>query len=332
MSYPQTITVQYFIPFSVPPVSHQIGYDHKILLIGSCFTEHIGNRLDKYGWHIIQNPTGVIFNPNSIRKAIDRIVMNQLIHTNELVYHNELYHHWDFHSSYSHIHKEIAAAQMNVSIQTAHNFLLRSEWLIVTLGSAYQYFLRENDYGVSNCHRMPSGIFEKRMLKIEEIKNDLIHIRDQVQAINPNIKILLTISPVRHIKDGVIENNISKARLIEAVHAILDQETIMYYPAYELMIDVLRDYRFYDVDMVHPNYAATQTVWEFLVAHYFDDDARIFLEEILDLQNAYQHRTRFPETEAHHKFLLKYQAKVADLQLKYPHWDAKRFKDYFSSQ
>lgn len=322
--------MKYHIPFHIQTPGQQIRYDDRIMLLGSCFTEHIGGRFGKYGWRTLENPTGIIFNPNSIRKTIDRIVNNALVSPDELVLNNELWHHWDFHSSFSHIDPELGLAEMNHSIQEAYHFLKEAQWLILTIGSAFQYFVKDTAYGVSNCHRVPAGEFEKKMLEIEEIKEDLVHIRNTLQAFNPGIRMLLTISPVRHIRDGIIENNRSKARLVEAVHSIVDHTSVLYYPAYELMIDVLRDYRFYDVDMVHPNYAATQTVWEFLVEHYMDESTQEYLQKMIEINDAFRHRTRFPTSHAHQRFLQTYLGKVHDLKIRYPHWNALPYESYFS--
>lgn len=289
-------------------------------------------RFSKYGWQVCENPNGIIFNPNSIYKCIDRYVHNIPVKERELFQHLELWHHWDFHSRFSNIDKETALQEMNASIQQAHDFLKQADWVIITLGSAFQYFEAVEDYGVANCHRVPANRFRKELLEIDDIENDMRAMIYLLHQINPSIQVLFTISPVRHIKDGVVENNISKARLIEAVHRICKDEMALYYPAYEMLIDVLRDYRYYDTDLVHPNFAATQYVWEFLVDHFFDTATQLYLKEMIGIVDAFQHRTRFPQSEAHRKFMQESLDKVIAVAQRFPHWDTQRFIDYFQNK
>lgn len=323
--------LNYFIPFTVTPPKGLIRPEDKICLLGSCFTEHIGARLRQYGWRIFENPAGIVFNPNSIYKTIERVVNKREIEASELFQHETLWHHWEFHSRCSHIEKSEALKIMNNAMLTAHSFLQNADWVFITLGTAYQYFLKENNQGVSNCHRVPAARFEKRLLSIAEIVADVEKSIELIKKMNPNIRFLFTISPVRHIKDGVVENNRSKARLIEAVHQICDNDTKIYFPAYELMIDVLRDYRFYDIDLVHPNYAATQSVWEFFTTHFMNASAHEFLKETIQIYDAYQHRSRFPEAAAHQKFLQQSLLKTQNIKKKYPFWEDQIYLDYFKT-
>lgn len=323
--------LNYFIPFTVSPPSELIKPEDKICLLGSCFTEHIGARLRQYGWRIFENPTGIVFNPNSIYKTIERVVSNKKIDESELFQHETLWHHWEFHSRCSHIEKREALSIMNDAIHSAHSFIQDADWFFITLGTAYQYFFKENNLGVSNCHRVPATKFEKRLLSIAEIIADLEKSIALIENLNPNVRFLFTISPVRHIKDGVVENNRSKARLIEATHQICDNDTKIYFPAYELMIDVWRDYRFFDTDLVHPNYAATQSVWEFFTKHFMNAAAHEFLKETIQIYDAYLHRPRFPEAVAHQNFLQQSLLKAQAIKKKYPFWDEQLYMEYFKT-
>lgn len=318
--------MQLQLSLNFPSQTPKIEHHHKILLIGSCFTEHMSGRLAQSKWQTLANPNGILFNPLSVADAIESYIDGRRYDTSELFYLNELWQHWDFHSRFSHIDQQAAVDSMNASIKAAHDFIQQADWLIITLGSSYQYFDQHQDavVPVANCHRAPGQWFEKRLLSIETIVQTLQNALDKLLAINPNIRILFTISPVRHIRDGVVENNRSKARLLEAIHTLVDDNVqAFYFPAYELAIDVLRDYRFYDIDMVHPNYACTEYIWEQFVQHNMSEQAQALTKVMKEITTAFQHRTRFPETEAHKKFLLKYKTRVEELsqQYSYSNWE-----------
>jgi hypothetical protein len=201
---------------------------------------------------------------------------------------------------------------------------------MITLGSAFQYFHKERGQGVANNHRAPAGWFEKRLLSIEDITEVMRDALDALFGLNPHVRVLFTISPVRHARDGVVANNRSKARLIEAVHSLCDSDSkCHYFPAYELVIDVLRDYRYYDSDLVHPNYAATEGVWEEFVKACIAPEALPVMEQVKDIMIARGHRPRFPETEGHRKFMGVYAEKVRGLMEAAPYLDLGAELAYF---
>lgn len=325
--------MQFQLPISIKSPDSLIEHHHKVLLVGSCFTEHMSDRLALAKWQSLANPNGILFNPLSVADALESYIDSRRYDTSELFYLNELWQHWDFHSRFSHIDQQAAVDGMNASIKAAHNFIHDADWLIITLGSSYQYFDQHQDaiVPVANCHRAPGQWFEKRLLTIDVIVTALQQSIDKLKAVNPKIKVLFTISPVRHIRDGVVENNRSKARLLEAVHTLVDQNAdAHYFPAYELAIDVLRDYRFYDIDMVHPNYACTEYIWEQFVQHNMSEQAQALTKVMKEITTAFQHRTRFPETEAHKKFLLKYKARVEELSQQYSYTNWQEELNYFN--
>ena len=183
---------------------------------------------------------------------------------------------------------------------------------------------------MANNHRAPAAWFEKRLLSIELIVVEMQRALSAVFALNANVQVLFTISPVRHIRDGIIENNRSKARMIEAVHQICEWSAAChYFPAYEVVIDVLRDYRFYDIDLVHPNYAATEAVWEYFTASCMAPAALPIMERVKDIMTARHHRTRFPDTEGHRKFVAGYAGKVRQLMADAPWLDLGEELQYF---
>lgn len=324
--------MQLTLNIDIPALPTPIKYNDRIFLIGSCFTENMADRMAQHKFDLITNPHGILFNPLSVAYSLDSYADNKLYTKEDLFYLNELWNSWDHHTRFSHIDAGKAVAVINDAQSTAANMLRRAGWIIITLGSAFQYYLKDGNRPVANNHRASAQWFEKRLLPIDLIITTLTRTINKIKEINPAAQILFTISPVRHIRDGVIDNNRSKARLIEAVHELCSRFShAHYFPAYELIIDILRDYRFYDIDFVHPNYLATTFVWEHFIKSCIHPDTQVLMKEIQEIATARQHRSRFPETAAHRKFLSTYAEKTAALMLRYPDLDLSDELAYFSS-
>ena len=307
-----------------------VKYGENIMLMGSCFTEHIGNRLEELKFNTLQNPNGILFDPVSVCKSLVSYIENKQYTASDLFYLNELWQSWQHHSRFSGMDQQNVLAQINASQQKAHDFLKNVDWLIVTLGSSFSYRLAENNDSVANCHRAPAQTFRKHLLSIEETVTSLDTTMHRLFHFNKKLKIIFTVSPVRHIRDGVVENNRSKARLLEAVHHMVNKfDRLYYFPAYELVIDVLRDYRFYDVDMVHPNYPATEFVFEKFVEYYFSDTSKDLMKEIRQIAIARRHRSSQPNTNAHQQFLKSHFEKAKKLSALYPFLNLSEEMEYF---
>jgi len=323
--------MDFMLNINIPSPEKKISYQDKICITGSCFTEHIGNRLLQYKFSVLQNPHGILFDPLSVCGSLKSYIQNQQYQSKDLIYLNELWQSWQHHSIFSGVDKDQVLQRINCSQQEAHDFLQKSDWLIITLGSSFHYRLTDTGTPVANCHRAPAQWFKKHLLSIDEIVTELQESVNQLYRFNSNIKIVFTVSPVRHIRDGVVENNRSKARLIEAVHQLISSGEHMYYfPAYELVIDVLRDYRFYDIDLVHPNYAATEFVFEKFTGHFLHPDTIELMKEIKKIMAAYHHKPFQSTTLAHQQFLQTHLKKIQQLKQKYPHIDFKEEIIYFS--
>jgi hypothetical protein len=230
---------------------------------------------------------------------------------------------------------------INESQQQAHEFLKKADWLIITLGSSFSYKLADAadatrltkaGDSVANCHRAPAQWFRKHLLTIDETISLLDNCYHQLMRFNPDLRIIFTVSPVRHLRDGVVENNRSKARLIEAVHHMVGKfDQLYYFPAYELVIDVLRDYRFYDIDLAHPNYMATNFVLEKFMEACVESPTRILMDEIRKIIIAKRHKPFQPDSEAHKQFLVVHANKASELMQQHPFLDLKEELAYFTS-
>jgi hypothetical protein len=316
------------------PLNHQ----HKMLLIGSCFTENIGAKLKKQKFNILENPNGILFNPVSVAEAITDYIENRSFTSDDIFHYNEGWHSWKHHSRFSGFTAEEALQKINDSTAGAHEFLKQSDYIFITLGSAWTYALTEKALNgkpgsvAANNHKAPADWFQRRLMTNEEVLRVLDNLMHRLFFFRPGIKIIFTISPVRHIREGVIENNRSKAVLIQAVHHLADKfDGIYYFPSYELVIDDLRDYRFYAEDMVHPNYFATEYVWEKFVGASMDDQTKKIMEELKTISLAYQHKPFNPSTEQHKKFLAASLEKLRSLYLLHPYLDLKKEMQYFKT-
>ena len=323
-----------------PP--RQINYEDKILLIGSCFTEHIGNSLEELKFSVLQNPNGILFDPRSVSKSLVSYIENRQYNEKDFFQLNEIWHSWRHHSRFSNTNLNEAVRIVNTSQQMAHQFLKQADWIIVTLGSSFSYQLteqaanaggdpREAGAGVANCHRAPAQWFNKHLMTVDEIILNLDDALRQLFQLNPDLNIVFTVSPVRHIRDGVVDNNRSKARLIEVVHQLVSKyDNLNYFPAYELVIDVLRDYRFFDTDLVHPNYMATEFVLEKFAESFIDEPTQKLMQEIKSLVTARKHKAFQPDTTAHQQFLKTYFEKAKVLKEKYSFLDLDEEIKYFN--
>jgi hypothetical protein len=260
----------------------------------------------------------------------------------DLFYDKELWHSWEHHGRYSGTDAEACIRKINQSQGEAHSFLKSADWIIITLGSAFSYELIHEEakktmardpgqYGVANCHRAPAQWFRKRLMEIGEMTEQLKDCIQQLKEFRPDLNFLFSVSPVRHIRDGVVENNRSKARLIETVHTLVNSiDRVYYFPAYEIVIDVLRDYRFYDIDLVHPNYTCTEIVMEKFSESCIDAASRTVMEEIAKVVIARNHKAIQPDTNAHRHFLNSQLERSILLQEKYPFLDLSEEIAYFS--
>lgn len=269
--------------------------DH-VYLVGSCFSDEVGSRLSTHKFNTLQNPFGTIYNPISIFKTL----AGNLDPLNSVESHGVFYH-WDCHGKISALSLDDLTQTVRSATETSSHFLDNSTHLVITLGSAYVYEHTETGRVVANCHKVVGSKFSKRLLTKEEIVQAFTVI---YQNLNPNLNIIFTVSPVRHIRDGLVENNLSKAILLQAVHEIVaEHKNIEYFPAYEIMNDELRDYRFYAEDMAHPSHQAVEYIWQKFSSVYFDKDTKQFMKEWIKIMQALRHKPFQSKSKQHREFL-----------------------------
>lgn len=297
---------------------YQINYHSKLFLLGSCFSENIGDKLSYYKFQSVQNPMGILFHP----KAIEQLILNSINgkpYKEEDVFElNEGWHCFDAHSKMSSSAKKTLLQNLNIAIATTKKRLTDATHIIITLGTAWIYRYIKTDTIVTNCHKIPQKYFLKELLSVDEIVNSLNNIVTLIRSINPSTSIIFTISPVRHMKDGFIQNQRSKSHLIAGVHEVVASEgNNHYFPSYEIMMDELRDYRFYREDMIHPNTIAIQYVWEKFINCWFEQAALPVMKRVEEIQKGINHKPFHPNAKAHHRFLEKLKFKKEQLTKEY---------------
>ena len=298
---------------------NQLGYNSKIMLFGSCFSENIGEKFKYYKFQTTINPFGILFHPLAIENLITRSINKDYYAEDDLHFHNEQWCCLDAHSKLNNASKEVLLDVLNTQIEEMHNDLFNASHIIITLGTSWVYRHIASDEIVANCHKIPQKQFLKELLSVAQITESLEAIISLVKSVNPNITFLFTVSPVRHIKDGFVENTQSKSHLLAAIHQVVEPRAQLYYfPSYEIMMDELRDYRFYNADMLHPNEVAINYIWEKFKMVWLTEDAFKISETVAAIQAKKAHRPFNPNSEAHQNFLLKLQVDIKDLQDKYP--------------
>jgi len=293
---------------------YTISHADSIISIGSCFSENVGHKFRDYKFNININPFGQQYNPYSIATAIQRL-LNPVAYTQaELVQHDELFHSFDHHGSYSKSTAEETLQHINSNLQQASADLKNATILFLTFGTSHVFQLKDAEKVVSNCHKLSGNNFTRRVLKPQEIVEVLANALTALQKVNPHIKIIATVSPVRYFAFGHYENSISKAHLFTAIYQLQEIfPDMFYFPAYELVMDDLRDYRFFAEDMLHPNYQATNYVWESLCNTLLDKKTVALMKDIDEILLAARHRPRNPQSDAHKKFAQKYIDKINQL-------------------
>ncbi len=300
-------------------VSTQFDYEDKILLLGSCFSENIGKRLAYYKFQSITNPFGILFNPVSIATVIEAAVHNKTFTEVDVFKIEGVWKSFVAHSDLNALNRLQAVINLQEAQQQLREQLQTASHLFITLGTSWVYRHIESDSIVANCHKVPQKEFSKELLSVDAVTQSLSKTITLIKGYNPNINITFTISPVRHLKDGFIENTQSKSHLITAVHQLVNDKNILYFPAYEIMMDELRDYRFYTLDMLHPSGQAIDYIWGKFMEVYTSAKAKNIAKEVHAIQKGLKHRPFNAESDNHQLFVQKLQMRIHRLQQEYQH-------------
>jgi hypothetical protein len=305
----------------IPTLAQSISFDSKVLSIGSCFATNIGEKLAYFSFDVCTNPFGIIFNPESILKLIDRAIEERFFEPSDTFFFEGRWHCFEVHSLMSQPNQDAFLSDLNKILFDFKHRLYTSSHIILTLGTAWVYKELQSEQTVANCYKLPNKNFRKQILSVVEIEYFLRDISKKIYGVNQRVVLVWTISPVRHQKDGFIENQRSKANLLAALHVVISIENNMmqyYFPSYELLLDELRDYRFYAADMLHPTQIAIDFIWQKFQEKTIEPTCYKLLEEIDLLRKALSHTPFNEYGEAHQKFLLKTNEKLDKLKESIP--------------
>lgn len=309
----------FYTSIDIKKSSHKIDYNSTILSIGSCFSENIGVKLQKTHFNIDINPFGVLFNPVSIKQSIEFLMEKQFFKAHNLIKTGSMWGSFAHSTHFSDMNMNDCLLKINSRIQHASEMLRHANTLILTFGIAWIYTYIPDNTIVANCHKFPSSSFNRRRISSNEIVTQYNNLIDKLLQLNPNLQIIFTVSPVRHIKDGATENNISKGILLQAVQELVQMHSnSQYFPSYEIMLDELRDYRFYAPDMLHPSDTAIEYIFNKFRDVYFNKETNAIYEEINQYNSQVNHRPLHPESNEFQLFKQKLNERGEILKRKYP--------------
>ena len=312
--------MSFFLATKYPSYPKKIDHQSKILCLGSCFSEHIGALLQKHHFQCLTNPNGVVYHPVSLFQSLLEVLQDREYTLNDLHQYNELWHSWEHHSSFSHPSAAVALEYIQKKSQETRFYLKDLDVLMITLGSAYAYKHQELNRWVANCHKYPQNTFKKELLTPSLILETFDLFYAELLKVAPNVHIIFTVSPVRHYRDGSIENTRSKAVLHTSIQSLQERyPELSYFPSYEIMMDELRDYRFYESDLLHPNTSAIQYIWRALQYQLMDSSTQYTIKDLEAWNALEQHRPLHPETQSYQKFLSHKLLKKQELLKKYPY-------------
>jgi hypothetical protein len=308
---------------SIPKNDNPIDYNAEIVSLGSCFAENMAKKFDYFKFVNTCNPFGILFHPLAIEKLIDFAVSEKQFGEEDVFFHNERWHSFDAHSDLSNSSQSALIANLNAIVIATKLQLQAASHIIITYGTSWVYRNTATNQIVANCHKVPQAAFSKEILSVETIEKSIQNTLDLIQKINPNVNFTFTVSPVRHLKDGFVENQLSKAHLITAIHKVLQFTPSgaegAYFPSYEILMDELRDYRFYAEDMIHPNQIAIDYIWQRFSQTTISEESLLAMKEVETIQKGLAHRPFNPNSDQHKKFLDSLNQKITFLREKIPH-------------
>ena len=305
-------------PVALSPGNPRINYKGCSVLLGSCFATHLGQKFGYFQFRSLTNPFGVIYHPLPLADLVERAANLDYFREEELFKNQSLWRNYQAHSSLAQPERKEALQTLNNRLVQLRDYLEKANHLILTLGSAYLYRHKGSGKPVANCHAVAATEFEKELSDPVDIETHLLNLIGKVRQINPGIQVVLTISPVRHIRDGLVENQRSKAHLLTAAHRLVDAQKAAYFPSYELLLDELRDYRFYERDLLHPSAVAVDYIWERFKENWIDPSMYPTMKEVDAIQKGLQHRPLHPDSEAHANFVRQMEVRMDKMLSEYP--------------
>ncbi len=319
------------INIDITKSNSNITYKTKTVFMGSCFTENIGDRLFELKFPVEINPFGIQYNPTSVKNSLNLLIDKKIFIQNDIHFYNERWFSFYHHSKFSNSDKEKCLYNINTKIKQASEFLENADTLFITFGTAWVYQLKENREIVSNCHKLPANQFNRFLLDVDDIYNDYLILIKRLSDLNPKLRIIFTISPIRHLTDGAVGNQISKSTLILAVNKLKEHfNNVEYFPSYEIMMDDLRDYRFYTDDMFHINETAINYIWQKFSETYFDDDTKNIINRIEKIIKNKYHKPFNPTSQQYKDFLKNNSDKINNLLQQYPYLDLEDENFFFN--
>lgn len=306
-------------PVEIPRSSVTITFESRVMTLGSCFAENMGRKMHEVYFDTDVNPFGVLYNPVSIRNSVELLLQNKQFTAADIFEYRSLWHSFSHSSFFTDVSAESCLDKINARMNAASEFLRKTDVLLITFGTAWIFEEKKSGRVVSNCHKLPASEFVRRRLSVEEIVSDFSELILKLQSLFPNLRIVFSVSPIRHWKDGPHENNISKSTLLLAIEDLQTQfEQVQYFPAYEIQLDELRDYRFYASDMQHPSNVAIDYIWSRFSDTYFDETTLKIKKEMEQLVSDLSHRPLQPDSEEFRKFQLSIEKRKDKIVSDYP--------------
>lgn len=311
--------MQFRTEIPIPKSDHPIDYNSRVMSLGSCFAVNIADKLDYFQFVQNVNPFGILFHPQAIEKFIGFAQDDKHFCEADIFFHNERWHCYDAHSDLSDPNPVQLLQKLNLAVSKSRARIQKATHLIITYGTAWAYREKASQQLVANCHKMPQIHFSKEILPVDAIEHSIRQTIAAIRNLNPNAKILFTVSPVRHLKDGFSENQRSKSHLLSGLHQAIQDNACSYFPSYEIMMDDLRDYRFYAEDMIHPNQIAVDYIWQRFSQTHISESAFPVMEQVNHIRKGLAHRAFDPDSQSHKQFIAKLQSQIDALQQQYPH-------------
>ena len=319
-----------FTEVKIPKSQTVINFNSRLMFVGSCFADNIGSMFIDNKFRCIVNPLGTLYNPLSIKILFDILTSNTNITEKDFFFYRNLYSSYLMHGDFSDADLNNAVSRANKSIETSRNFLKTTDIVFITLGTAFVYYLNQTGLPVANCHKQPSNLFTRRLLTVNEATDALQEICCSIAKINPDVKIVLTVSPIRHIADGAIGNTLSKSTLLLSVNNVVKSlNYVEYFPSYEIMIDELRDYRFYESNLTHPSTTAREIIFDKITATFCTSAVTDYIKNVSTFMKSVNHKIIAPDSAETKTFAEKQLQRALQLENQIEGLDLSIEKEYF---